>query len=126
MASLFRSAVILGVAASLGAPASAQSARCSHDALSLDGLPLEARFCVPADAGAPTVTVTETFSARGGSVEKTVALTVVAGARISRTIDVVDLEPLGVAHSLHVTLAFRAGLVTLEHALALPGAIPLK
>jgi hypothetical protein len=126
MASLFRSAVIFGLAVGFGTPVSAQSERCSRDVLTLDGIPVAARFCVPTDARAPSVTVTETFSARGNSVEKTVALTLVTGARISRTIDSIDLEPLGLTHSLHVTLAFHGGLVTLEHALALPGAIPLK
>jgi hypothetical protein len=126
MGSLHRSAVALGLAAGLGLPASAQADRCTRDVLGIDTLAIAAVFCVPADAAAPSVVVTETFSARGKSIRKTVALAVVAGAQTSRTIDDVDLAPLGARHSLHMTLAYRAGVVVLEHALALPGAIPLK
>jgi hypothetical protein len=72
------------------------------------------------------VNVTETFVAGGTTVTHAVTLAIVAGARISRTIDDVDLRPLGIARSLHMTLAFADGFVKLEHALALPGATPVK
>ena len=126
MGTLFRSAVALGLAAGLGLPASAQNERCSRDTLVVDGLPIAARFCVPAGSGAPSVTVTETFTARGKTIDKTVPLAVVAGAQTSRTIDDIDLSPLGAKRALHMTLAYRAGSVELEHALALPGAVPVK
>ena len=126
MGTFFRSAVALGLAAGLGLPASAQGERCSRDALTVDGTPVAARFCVPADAGAANVSVTETFTALGKTVTKTTPLAVVAGALTSRTIDDLDLGPLGLKRTLHMTLAYRAGAVELEHALALPGAIPIK
>jgi hypothetical protein len=126
MGTLFRSAVALGLAAGLGLPASAQGERCSRDALTIDGIPVAARFCVPADAGASNTSVTETFTAKGRTVAKTTPLAVVAGALTSRTIDDIDLAPLGLKRALHMTLAYRAGSVELEHALALPGAIPIK
>jgi hypothetical protein len=126
MGTLFRSAVALGLAAGLGLPASAQGERCSQDKLSVDGTSVAARFCVPSGAAAPSVSVTETFTALGKTIEKTTPLAVVAGALTSRTIDDVDLSPIGPKHTLHMTLAYRAGLVQLEHALALPGAIPVK
>jgi len=126
MGTLFRSAVALGLAAGLGFPASAQGERCSHDALTVDGTPVAARFCVPTGAGAANVSVTETFTAKGRSIAKTTPLAVVAGALTSRTIDDIDLGPLGLKRALHMTLAYRAGAVELEHALALPGAIPIK
>ena len=126
MGTLFRSAVALGLAAGLGLPASAQNERCSRDALVVDGVPIAARFCVPAGSSAPSVIVTETFTARGKTIDKTVPLAVVAGAQTSRTIDDFDLSPLGAKRSLHMTLAYRAGSVELEHALALPGAVPVK
>jgi hypothetical protein len=109
-----------------GLPAGAQAERCTHQTLVVDGLRVLARFCIPTGAGAPSVLVSETFSARGTSFGKTVALTIVSGARTSRTLDDVDLAPLGAKHSLHLTLAFHGGSVELEHALALPGATPLK
>jgi hypothetical protein len=126
MGSLFRSAVALGLAAGLGLPASAQGERCSHDALTIDGISVAARFCVPSGAGAANLSVTETFTAQGKTISRTTPLAVVAGALTSRTIDDIDLSPLGPKRALHMTLAYRAGSVELEHALALPGAIPIK
>jgi hypothetical protein len=126
MGTLFRSAVALGLAVGLGLPASAQGERCSRDALTVDGIRVAARFCVPGGAAAASLSVTETFTARGRTVSQTTPLAVVAGALTSRTIDDVDLAPLGLHRALHMTLAYRGGSVELEHALALPGAIPIK
>ena len=126
MGTLFRSAVVLGVIAGLGLPASAQGEHCTHDILGVDGITVGATFCVRAGGAVPNVSVTETFTARGKTLEKTTPLAVVTGARTSRTIDDVDLTPIGPKRSLHMTLAYRAGSVVLEHALALPGAIPVK
>ncbi len=126
MKTLFRSAVALGLAVGLSLPASAQGERCSHDALTVDGIPVSARFCVPAGAAAASLNVTETFTARGKTIARTTPLAVVAGALTSRTIDDIDLSPIGPKRALHMTLAYRAGSVELEHALALPGAIPIK
>lgn len=123
---LFRFAAVLGLATGMGLPAGAQGDRCTSDALTVDGIAIAARFCVPAGAAAPSVSVTETFGAGGKIVAKTLALAVVPDALTSRTIDDVDLTPLGAKHSLHMTLAYRGGLVHLEHALALPGAVPVK
>jgi hypothetical protein len=126
MGTLFRSAVALSLVVGLGLPASAQGERCSRDALIVDGVPVAARFCIPAGAGAANLSVTETFTAKGKTIAKTTPLAVVAGALTSRTIDDVDLGPLGLQRTLHMTLAYRAGSVELEHALALPGATPIK
>ncbi len=126
MGTVVRAALGLALVASLAAPAGAQGERCTADALSIDGVALSARFCVPAGAGAPSVGVTETFTSAGKSFSHAVSLAIVAGAQVSRTIDDVDLAPLGLRRSLHMTLAFHGGGVMLEHALALPGAIPIK
>jgi len=126
MGTLFRSAVAVGLVAGLGLAASAQGQRCSHDRLDIDGIAVAATFCVPAGGAAPNVSVTETFTARGKTIGKSTPLALVAGARTSRTIDDVDLTPIGAKRSLHMTLAYREGAIVLEHALALPGAIPLK
>jgi hypothetical protein len=114
------------VAAGLGLPASAQSERCTHQTLTVDGLRVTVGLCVPPGATTPSVVVRETFTAHNSSFVKTVVLPIVSGARTSRTIDDVDLAPLGSKRSLHMTLAFRGESVELEHALALPGATPLK
>jgi hypothetical protein len=126
MGTLFRSAVALSLAAGLGLPVSAQGEHCSRDALSVDGIAVAARFCVPSGAPATSLSVTETFTAQGKTIAKTTPLAVVAGAQTSRTIDDVDLGPIGPKRTLHMTLAYRAGSIELEHALALPGAIPIK
>jgi hypothetical protein len=110
----------------LGLPADALGERCTNDTLNVDGVAIAARFCIPIDAGAPSVSVSETFAASGAMIRKTTLLPIVAGAGTSRTIDDIDLSPLRVRRGLHMTLAFHAGVVILEHALALPGAIPLK
>jgi hypothetical protein len=109
MGLVFRSALALGLAAVIGLPALAQGERCTRETLAVDGLAIGARFCVPAGAPAGSVVVSETFTALGKTITKTASLVVVAGAVTSRTLDDVDLTPVG-----------------LEHALALPGAIPVK
>ena len=38
----------------------------------------------------------------------------------------VSLAPLGLQYTLHLTLAYRQAAVSIEHALLLPGAVPLK
>lgn len=117
----------LGLVAVLGLPASGQSEHCTSDRLSIDGITVTAGFCVPAQpAASVSVSVSETFTAHGKTVSKTTPLAVMSGARVSRMIDDVDLTALGVKSTLHMTLAYRAGSVELEHALALPGAIPVK
>jgi hypothetical protein len=126
MGSLFRPAAALALAAGLSLPAGAQGESCTRDSLVIDGIAVRARFCVPAGPPAPNVSVTETFTAQGKTTAKTTPLAVVAGAVTSRTIDEIDLSPIGPKRSLHMTLAYRHGAVELEHALALPGATPVK
>lgn len=126
MGSAFRCALTLALVVRLTQPAAAQPERCTQEALRVDGAAVQAKFCVPAGAGPPSVSVSETFSAHEHSVARTITLPVVAGAAVSRTIDDVDLNPLGIKRSLHMTLTFRDGAVELEHALALPGATPIK
>src|SRR5450755_3246000 len=99
MGMLFRSAVALGLAAGLGLPASGQGERCTHDALGIDGSAVSARFCVAVGASPANVSVAETFTSHGKSIAKTTPLTIVAGAQTSRTIDDIDLAPLGLKHT---------------------------
>jgi hypothetical protein len=126
MGPLLRWIVALGIAVGAGLPASAQGERCTRDELTIDGVTVTAKFCVPAGPAGASLAVTETFSAHGKTLNKTTPLAVVAGAVTSRTIDDVDLGPIGSKSSLHMTLAYRDGSVELEHALALPGAVPVK
>jgi hypothetical protein len=45
---------------------------------------------------------------------------------VSRGVDDVPLNPLGLSSTLHLTLTYADGKVSVEHALLLPGAVPLK
>ncbi len=126
MGTPLRCAVVLGLCAGLGLPAGAQSPRCTTDRLRVDGVAIAARFCAASEPGTANLSVTETFTAAGKTIAKTTSLAVVAGASTSRTIDDIDLGPLGAKHTLHMTLASSGGGVVHEHALALPGAIPVK
>ena len=107
-----------------GAAALAQSENCTHDTLAIDGGSVAAAFCV----GAPAdhVTVTETFSRGGQHIVRPLDLDVVSGASVTRAVDDVPLADLGSNQQLHLTIAYRNGRASLEHALLLPGALVLK
>jgi hypothetical protein len=107
------------------AAALAQSENCTHDTLTIDGAATAASFCV---AGVPAarVTVNETFVRGGQKMTRPLALDVVRGASVTRAVDDVPLSEIGSSKVLHLTIAYRSGEATLEHALLLPGAVVLK
>jgi hypothetical protein len=110
---------------------SAADAPCSHDTLTVDGTPIAVTLCAtpqpPRDAGRSIpVTVDESFRTSRAGFTRSALLEFLAGSDVSRTIDDVPLAPLGITKTLHLTLSYRGGLVRIEHALLLPGAIPLK
>jgi hypothetical protein len=103
---------------------------CSRDTLAVDGIPVAIALCVVASHGPDAnrtiaVTLAETFSARGTSFSRTANLDFFNGYT-ARAIDDVSLERLGMPRSLHLSLDYRGGTVTVAHALLLPGAIPLR
>jgi len=108
------------------APAAAQPAqRCSSETFPVGGQTVAVTVC----AGAPegnSVAVTETFKGVSGSFTHPTSIDVLPGAAVSRSIDDVSLATIGLAYTMHLTLAYRAAGVGIEHALLLPGAIPLK
>lgn len=106
------------------ATAFAQNDRCSRDQFSVDGTTVTAATCAPASADSK-VTIALTLSAGGASLSHATTLDLLPGS-VSRTIDDISLEKLGLKRTLHVTLAYRAGTAILEHALLLPGAVPIK
>jgi len=75
---------------------------------------------------AKTVNVRESLSAGGNATSHGITFDLVPVAEASRTIDVVDISGLVAARTLHPTRRYHAVKVTLEHALLLPGAIPLR
>ncbi|HEY4439310.1 MAG TPA: hypothetical protein VGN14_02585 [Candidatus Elarobacter sp.] len=108
------------------APAVAQPApRCSTESFPVGGQAVAVSVC----AGTPdgkSVPVTESFKAAGGSFSHGTSVEVLPGAATSRTVDDVSLSPLGLNYTMHLTLAYAGGAARIEHALLLPGAIPLK
>ena len=107
---------------------------CSFDTFSIDGRSVGVSLCFDeaavrrsSDGRRVIVTVAETLSAsREASFSRDVTLDFLARAEESRTIDDVPLGKLGIERTLHLTIAYRPGSIRLEHALLVPGAIPLK
>jgi hypothetical protein len=106
---------------------------CSNDVFTIDDRPVSVALCVPvsdpkrsADGKRYLVTVSEAVSSRGASFDREITLDFLAGADVSRTLDDVPLDKLGIAGTLHLTIGYRPGSVRLEHALLIPGAKALK
>jgi len=108
-----------------GAAALAQGESCTHDTLTIEGTPTAASFCVSGPPAAQ-VTVTETFVRGTQRLTRPLTIDVVPGASVTRAVDDVPLGELGSNEQLHLTIAYRGGVATLEHALLLPGALVLK
>jgi hypothetical protein len=108
------------------APALAADASCSSDSFAVSGKTVAATVCAAAPADG-AIAVSETYVAGGERTTKTLSVPFSSGEPVARGIDDVDLGALGIAGAtLHVTIRYRAGRATIEHALLLPGAIPLK
>ncbi len=123
-------AAVLALVAAGIAPVLAQpgqpAVRCTHDTFPVGGQPVAVTACAGAPDGGKSVTVTETFKGGSGSFTHVTSIEVLPGAAASRDVDDVALAPLGLQYTLHLTLAYRDAAVVIEHALLLPGAIPLK
>ena len=117
--------IAASVAAAMPHAASA-AAPCSNDAFVVDGTPLTVAVCAGQPA-AGRVALVETFTVRGAApLQRTVDAGAPAGAEAIRTIDDAPLAKLGIAKTLHMTISYKSGAVRLEHALLVPGAVPLK
>ncbi len=107
--------------------ASAPIPGCSSDAVTIDGTPVTVTLC--ATKSTPqTVTVSETLASKSATLTHATTIDVLPGESSSRGIDDVPLAQLAIANakSLHITMHYKAGAITLEHALLSPGAVPLK
>lgn len=118
----FLAAGIVPVYAQPGQPAS----RCSHEMFPVGGQSVAVTVCAGAPDSGQTVAVAETFKTGAASFNHTGSIAVLPGASASRAVEDIALAPLGLAYTLHLTLAYRDAGVIIEHALLLPGAIPLK
>jgi hypothetical protein len=113
------------VGAAFGAPP------CTQETLTVERTPVTIGYCVTASPRANgaeevVVPVTATYSAPGGTLRRATELHFIAGERVSRVLQSLDLTKLGLSGTLHLTLAYSGGLVRLEGALLTPGAITIK
>lgn len=113
------------MAATAGLAGAQPADRCTHDSFPVEGTPLAIAVCVPPDGRTP-VAVTETLVRGSASFERTLTIDVVRGATVTRAVDEIPLDRLGSTKHLHLTIAYRDGTATIEHALLLPGALVLK
>lgn len=116
---------VAGTLPALGQPGQPPS-RCSHDTFPVAGQSVVVTACAGAPDSGKTVAVTETFKGTAASFTHSTSIQVLAGASASRAVDDIALAPLGLQYTLHLTLAYRDAAVIVEHALLLPGAVPLK
>ncbi len=115
-----------------GGPVNAASdAPCAQDRLDVRGTAVSTSYCVtgPAKRGEGsevTLTVSETFSATGGTLSRKAGLSFLAGNGPSRTIETVPLDKLGIEGQLHLTLVYDGSTIRIESALLTPGAITIR
>jgi hypothetical protein len=104
---------------------------CTQQSLSVRGTPVTIGYCVngaPRATGAAEiiVPVTATYSSPTGTVRRAEELHFLADEGVSRVLESVDLDRLGLSGVLHLTLAYSRGIVEVEGALLTPGAITIK
>ena len=119
-------AVFVLVASSFAAVSAQPAQRCSRDTFPVAGQSIVITVCAGAPDGGKSVQVIETFKGKAGSFSHTTSIDVLSGAATSRSTDDVSLAPLAMPYTVHLTLAYREAAVIIEHALLLPGAVPLK
>lgn len=94
------------------------------------GTEVAVTYCLagaPQRAGSETILpISGTFAARGGSLDHQTSMRFVQGEGPTRTLDNVDLAPLGMTGTLHLTLLYSGGTVRVESALLTPGAVVVK
>ncbi|MGH7709491.1 MAG: hypothetical protein ACREM6_16490 [Vulcanimicrobiaceae bacterium] len=126
------SSLVAGLVLSAAAPGGASAADCSHDSFKIDGRPVTVDLCVVAapaaraSGGPSTVEIQQTFASADSSFSSRAQLELLAGADSARSIEDVALAKLGINRMLHLTIGYAKGHVRLDHALLVPGAVPLK
>jgi hypothetical protein len=124
MRSLVAVAVLFAVATG-GAAAQPAARGCSNDIFTVAGQQVSLTVCAGAVDGS-AVAITETAKSGAKASSRAASIEILPGAATSRSVDDLSLEPIGLSYTLHLTLAYRNGTATTEHALLLPGAVPLK
>ncbi len=126
-----RTLTIFIVLAAGTARAGVSAPSCTQETLSVQGTPVTIAYCVTGalranGAAEVIVPVTLTYSAPGGSVQRSTELHFLSGERVSRVLQSLDLTRVGLAGTLHLTLDYSRGVVQVEGALLTPGAITIK
>lgn len=117
--------VVFSLFVAATAAAAAQPSRCSGEVFPIGGQSVAVTICA-APAEGSSAAITETVKSGSKSFSHATSIDVLPGAAVSRSVDDLSLSPLGLAYTLHLTLAYRNGAASVEHALLLPGAVPLK
>jgi hypothetical protein len=79
-----------------------------------------------ADGDEERVPVQATYSTAASSFSQNSTMRFVTSAGPSRLLQSVDLAPLGLTGTLHLTLVYAGGFVRIQGALLTPGAIRIK
>lgn len=121
--------LLAALALALPAAGAAQD-HCSRETLSVRDTPVTIGYCItgPAVVSGPEVAlpVSASFSAPGGSFSTSTTMKFIQGEGPARLLQSVDLDPLGLTGTLHLTLVYGSGVVRIEDALLTPGAITIK
>jgi hypothetical protein len=131
MMTLVRALLASGTFAALAAVAApAAAAPCSKETLTVRGTPVTIQYCIAGEpqtsGGATVVSVAATYSAAGGSFDRTSTMRFISVEGPARVLESVDLDQLGLTGTLHLTLAYAAGQVRIASALLTPGAVIVK
>jgi hypothetical protein len=126
-----RALIIFIAVAGVTVTAARSAPACSQETLSVEGSPVTFSYCITGPLRANgaqelIVPVTATYSAPRGTLRRSTDLRFINGEGVSRILESLDLAKLGLAGTLHLTLAYSHGLVRLEGALLTPGAITIK
>lgn len=121
----------IAVLAALCTSAAGAQTGCTTDTLRVRGTPVTVGYCIrgaPHSDGADEVIVpvTASYTAPGGGFSQNRDLHFIAGENVSRILEKLPLERLGMRGVLHLTLSYAGGVVRVDGALLTPGGITIK
>jgi hypothetical protein len=128
---MIRVLTIFIVAAAFTVRYAPAASACTQETLTVEAAPVTIGYCVGGTvrsngADELVVPVNASYAGPSGALRLSILLHFMAGERVSRVIQSLDLSKLGLTGTLHLTLAYSSGLVRLEGALLTPGAITIK
>ena len=128
--SAYRTGLLCLAVAATPLAAGAQ-AGCTQETLQVRGAPVGIGYCVDGPlrsdgADEIVVPVSATYTSPSGAVREQRALHFIAGENVSRILENLRLERIGMRGVLHMTLTYSRGVVRVEGALLTPGGITIK